>query len=150
MKNQRFWMTAAEKKAFLECIYRLKKEYPHINVTTNDPLKCLIRGANDEPADDSEIVMDGCPAGTVTFNVNSDGTMTPCALLNIPMMNTFGLSVEEITERYRNNQYTKMFLDMNLDGKCGNCHKKYLCSGCRARAYAFHGNVMGEDPECWL
>ena len=150
IKDNRFWMTAEEKKVFLESIYHLKKEYPHINVTTNDPLKCLIRGANDEPEDDSEIVMDGCPAGTVTFNVNSDGTMTPCALLNIPMMNTFELSVEEIAERYKNNAYTKAFLDMELKGKCGRCSKKYLCSGCRARAFTAHGDIMGEDPECWL
>lgn len=150
MHDKTLWMSALEKKKFLENIYRLKKEYPHINVTTNDPLKCLIRGMNDEPANESELVMDGCPAGTVSFNVNSDGTMTPCSLLNIPMMNVFELSIEGIAERYRTNTITKAFLDMKLNGKCGDCSKKYLCSGCRARAFAFHGDILAEDPECWL
>ncbi len=144
------WMTDQQKKSFLENIYILKKMYPHINVTTNDPLKCLIRGMNDEPKDDQEIVMDGCPAGTVSFNVNSDGTMTPCSLLNVPMMNTFDLTVEEIAKKYCDNELTKKMLDMKLQGKCADCSKKYLCCGCRARALAATGDIMGEDPECWI
>ena len=144
------WMTSKQKKQFLENIYRLKREYPHINVTTNDPLKCLIRGISDEPTSDSEIVMDGCPAATVSFNVNSDGVMTPCSLLNIPMMNTFELTAEEIAEKYQNNEITKMFLEMHLHGKCSDCSKKYSCCGCRARALAYSGDIMGEDPECWI
>ena len=144
------WMTDQQKKSFLENIYILKKMYPHINVTTNDPLKCLIRGMNDEPKDDQEIVMDGCPAGTVSFNVNSDGTMTPCSLLNVPMMNTFDLTVEEIAKKYCDNELTKKMLDMKLQGKCADCPKKYLCCGCRARALAATGDIMGEDPECWI
>lgn len=148
--NSEMWMTSDQKKLFLENIYRLKKEYPHMNVTTNDPLKCLIRGMSDEPTSDSEIVMDGCPAGTVSFNVNSDGVMTPCSLLDIPMLNTFELTAEEIAEKYQNNEITKMFLDMDLHGKCSECSKKYSCCGCRARALVFSGDIMGEDPECWI
>lgn len=150
-KNEsEMWMTSGQKKQFLENIYCLKKEYPYINVTTNDPLKCLIRKVSDGPTSDSEIVMDGCPAATVSFNVNSDGKMTPCPLLDVPMMNTFELTIEEIAEKYRNNEITKMFLDMNLHGKCSSCSKKYLCCGCRARAFAYNGDIMGEDPECWI
>lgn len=149
-EDNKMWMTSSQKKSFLENIYRLKKIYSHINVTTNDPLKCLVRGVSDEPNSDSEIVMDGCPAGTVSFNVNSDGTMTPCSLLDIPMMNVFNLSVEEIAERYQNNDITKKFLDMDLHGKCADCSKKYACCGCRARALASSGDIMGEDPECWM
>lgn len=149
-QKNNMWMTSKQKKSFLENIYRLKKIYPHINVTTNDPLKCLIRGVSDEPMNDSEIVMDGCPAGTVSFNVNSDGTMTPCSLLNIPMMNTFELTVGEIAEKYKNNNLTKLLLDMELHGKCSSCKKRYLCCGCRARALAASGDIMGEDPECWI
>lgn len=148
--NNGMWMTSSQKRHFLENIYRLKKEYPHINVTTNDPLKCLIRGTSDEPTSKSEIVMDGCPAATVSFNVNSDGMMTPCSLLDIPMMNTFDLTVEEIAEKYQNNEITKAFLDMNLHGKCSNCVKKYSCCGCRARVLSYSGDIMGEDPECWI
>ncbi|HUC88670.1 MAG TPA: radical SAM protein [Candidatus Paceibacterota bacterium] len=143
------WMTREQKYAFVTEVYRLKALFPDLNVTTNDPLKCLLRGENDM-GKNGELVFDGCSAGAITFNVNSDGTMTPCALLDIPMMNTFSLSIEEMTERYRENPIVKNMLEMNLKGKCGACHLKYQCGGCRARALIQMGDFLEEDPHCWL
>jgi len=143
------WMTKGQKMAFLKEVYRLKANYPDLNVTTNDPLKCLLRGTNDLGGED-ELVFDGCGAAAITFNVNSDGTMTPCALLDIPMMNVFPLSIEEITEHYRENSIVKNMLTMNLKGKCGSCKMKYQCGGCRARALIQMGDYLEEDPHCWM
>jgi len=143
------WMTREQKLAFLGEVYRLKSIFPDLNVTTNDPLKCLLRGTNDLGGE-GELVFDGCGAAAITFNVNSDGTMTPCALLDIPMMNIFPLSIEEITKNYQENQVVKDMLAMNLKGKCGFCQKKYQCGGCRARALIQNGDYLEEDPHCWL
>ncbi|HED38111.1 MAG TPA: radical SAM protein [Ignavibacteria bacterium] len=143
------WMTRAEKKFFIEEIYRLKTIFPELNVTTNDPLKCLLRGFSDL-GKDNELVFDGCGAAVVTFNVNADGTMTPCALLNIPMMNVFPMSIEEMTERYRENEIVRNMLMMNLKGKCGSCQRKYQCGGCRARALIQKEDYLEEDPHCWI
>ncbi len=143
------WMTREEKFEFIKEIYNLKAKFPDLNVTTNDPLKCLMRGKNDL-GKDGELVFDGCGAAAITFNVNSDGTMTPCALLNIPMMNIFPLSIEEITEKYRENKVVKEMLAMNLKGKCGSCQIKYQCGGCRARALIQKGDYLEEDPHCWM
>ena len=112
-------------------------------------MKCLIRGENDL-GQDGELVFDGCGAGVITFNVNADGTMTPCALLDIPMMKIFPLTIQEMTEKYQKNSIVKNMLTMNLKGKCGNCHMKYQCGGCRARALIQNGEYLGEDPHCWL
>jgi radical SAM protein with 4Fe4S-binding SPASM domain len=42
--------------------------------------------------------------------------------------------------------------DYMVDGKrvgCGNCPDKYICGGCRARAYSyFNGNVKAPDIGC--
>ena len=76
------WMSKEEKLLFIEEVYRLKNLFPDLNVTTNDPLKCLLRGKNDF-GKEGELVFDGCGAAAITFNVSSDGTMTPCALLDI-------------------------------------------------------------------
>jgi radical SAM protein with 4Fe4S-binding SPASM domain len=42
--------------------------------------------------------------------------------------------------------------DYTVDGKkvgCGGCPDKYICGGCRARAYSyFRGNVKGPDVGC--
>lgn len=143
------WMTKGEKKAFIEEIYRLKPLFPEMNITTNDPLKCLLRGKNDIGGED-ELVFDGCGAAAITFNVNSDGTMTPCALLNIPMMNISSMTIEDMTTAYKNNPIVKEMLSMNLTGKCGSCGKKYQCGGCRARALVQEGGYLSEDPHCWL
>lgn len=143
------WMTREDKKRFIEEVYRLKQVFSDIEVSTNDPLKCLLRRENDIGTDD-ELVFDGCGAAVITFNVNSDGTMTPCALLNIPMMNIFPLSIEEIAEHYQRNSIVRNMLAMNLTGKCGTCNKKYQCGGCRARALIQNGDFLAEDPHCWI
>ena len=79
-----------------------------------------------------------------------DGNMTPCALMDLPIMNVFGLTIEEIIARYRESEIVKNMLDMNLRGKCGDCSKKYQCGGCRARAMIRNGHYLAEDPDCWL
>jgi len=82
--------------------------------------------------------------------INSDGVMTPCALLDVPMMNVFPMSIAEITEQYQKSPIVRNMLSMNLKGKCGNCRMKYQCGGCRARALAKRGDYLEEDPHCWL
>ncbi len=143
------WMTKAGKKSFLEEIYRLKMVFPELDVTTNDPLRCLFRGLNDL-GKDGELVFDGCGAAAITFNVNAGGTMTPCALLDIPMMEVFPLSIEEMTAHYRKSTILRDMLEMNLKGKCGSCQMKYQCGGCRARALIQKGDYLEEDPHCWV
>jgi len=143
------WMTQEQKRRFLETIYELKAQYPrHFNITTNELLKCLIRGSS-EVGQGNEIIFDGCPAGSVTFNVNANGDMTPCALLNLPMMNVFGMTIDEIATAYQQSEIVKSMLDMNVGGKCGKCDLKYQCGGCRARAFIHSGDYLGEDPDCW-
>ena len=149
IEREDFWMTREQKRKFLEQLYKLGEKFPNLNITTNDPLKCLLRKENDV-GKNGELVFDGCGAAAITYNVNSDGTMTPCALLDIPMMNIFPLSIEEITKHYRENQIVKDMLSMNFKGKCGSCERKYQCGGCRARAYIQNGDHLGEDPHCWI
>lgn len=147
-KRKDLWMNSNQKLKFLREIYRLKEVFPNMNVTTNDPLRCLIRGKSD--IGDKELVFDGCGAAAITFNVNSGGTMTPCALLDLPMMNVFPLTIEEITKKYKENEIVKNMLTMNLKGKCKDCSKKYQCGGCRARAFVQKGDYLEEDPHCWI
>jgi len=143
------WMSKEQKKLFIETIYSLKDRHKDFQVSTNDPLKCLLRGYSDV-GEENELVFDGCAAAAVTFNISADGTMTPCALLNIPITNITGKSIGEITEKYQQSELVKNMLDMNLRGKCGECEKKYQCGGCRARALIRKGHYLEEDPDCWL
>lgn len=149
IERKDLWMTKKQKFNFIKEVYRLKALFPDLNVTTNDPLKCLLRGKSDL-SKNGELVFDGCGAAAITFNVNSNGTMTPCALLDIPMMNIFDMNIEDIIKNYQKNSIVKKMLTMNLKGKCGSCHMKYQCGGCRARALIQNGDYLGEDPHCWI
>jgi len=145
-----FWMTPKEKRRFIEEVYRLKNAFGrNLQITTNDPLKCLVRGYSNEMIED-ELIFNGCVAGCVSFNVCVDGRMTPCALMNFPMMNISQMSVDEISDAYRRNSIVHNMLEMNLKGRCGACSKKYECGGCRARALGRSGDYLAEDPDCWL
>ena len=144
------WMSRNQKHEFLQRVQDLNQKYSDISVGTNDPLQCLLDGDSDvEIETEGERVFGGCGAAAVTFNVNADGTMTPCAMLDIPIMNVFRLSLEEMVERYRTEPIVKNMLTMNLNGKCSSCHRKFRCGGCRARALAHSGDPLGEDPHCW-
>lgn len=144
------WMSKAQKRQFIEQVYLLKRQYPEsFQISTNDPLKCLLRGFSDI-GEEGEVIFDGCPAAAVTFNVFANGDLTPCALMNLPIMNVFSLTIDEIAERYQQSEIVKNMLEMNLKGKCGGCEKKYQCGGCRARALGRTGDYLAEDPDCWL
>ena len=143
------WMNTAQLKQFVGTIYHLRTLFPRsFQIGTNDPLKCLFRTKHDVGTG-NEVVFDGCAAGAVTFNVNASGVMTPCALLNIPIMQTNDLTVEEMVVAYQKSEVVKNLLEMNLKGKCGSCNLKYQCGGCRARALTRNGDYLGEDPCCW-
>jgi len=144
------WMDCDQKRQFIEQVHELNQIYPSpFVVRTNDPLKCLMIDYEDNGESD-EVVFGGCIAGSTTFNIRADGTMTPCALLDVPMMNISNMTIEEIAAGYQACAIVKNMLDMNLKGKCGKCSKKYQCGGCRARALAHHGDYLAEDPDCWL
>jgi len=35
-----------------------------------------------------------------------------------------------------------------LGGRCGRCPLREGCGGCRAVAWAVHGDALAEDPQC--
>ena len=37
-----------------------------------------------------------------------------------------------------------------LTGKCGRCHYRESCGGCRALAYYHNGDILAEDPSCFF
>ncbi len=43
---------------------------------------------------------------------------------------------------------TQTSLLSKYSGKCGRCEYITVCGGCRARAYATHGDYLSEEPLC--
>jgi AdoMet-dependent heme synthase len=88
----------------------------------------------------------GCLAGLGVLFVGHQGDVFPCGYLPVNCGNILDTPLSEI---WSNNQdLLKMCNSDNLMGKCGKCSYRYICGGCRARAYAATGDYMSEEPFC--
>ncbi len=106
----------------------------------------------------------GCIAGITYCRIYANGDVTPCPYLPISAGNVREQSFAEI---WHHSEVFSTLRDISrLTGKCGRCHYRSICGGCRARAYqggrtvstgwcdglalpaALHGELCGEDPWC--
>lgn len=88
----------------------------------------------------------GCHAGIHYLSLRPNGEVYPCPFLQISAGNIRKQSLFEI---WQNSKILQDLRNRNLlTGKCGSCEYKYVCGGCRARAYIYTGNLFGEDPLC--
>jgi len=90
----------------------------------------------------------GCGAGRIYAAIQPNGDVTPCVFLPIKVGNVREKSFREIWETAPLLQ--RLRDRSNLWGACGSCPYKYVCGGCRARAYAYTGDPLGPDPGCIL
>lgn len=88
----------------------------------------------------------GCLAGTGVIFVSHRGEVFPCGYLPLEAGNVRQAAFGDIW------QDSPLLAEMRnpdlLEGKCGICHFKNLCSGCRARAFGVTGNYLAEEPFC--
>ncbi|MCL6560663.1 MAG: SPASM domain-containing protein [Firmicutes bacterium] len=98
------------------------------------------------PDQDNNIIKSKCISCFERLNITNTGDLQPCNLLKINIGNILKDDFEtiwnhsEIVQRLTNKEL--------LTGKCGSCDYKFSCGGCRARAYAYSGDYMGEDIRC--
>jgi radical SAM protein with 4Fe4S-binding SPASM domain len=88
----------------------------------------------------------GCPAGTHYLGIRPNGDLTPC-----PYLPVFGgnLKTATVTELWSTSEpFLAIRRREALDGRCGACELSKACGGCRARAWAASGSLLGEDPLC--
>jgi len=88
----------------------------------------------------------GCGAGRMYCALEPNGDIQPCVFMPIKVGNILKDDFEEL---WRTN---KVFEELRnrelLKGECANCQYKYICGGCRARAYAYFGDYLAPDPGC--
>ncbi len=88
----------------------------------------------------------GCIAGQVIALIDVDGNVLPCSYFPMPAGNIRTQSFKDIWE------HSTLFRELRdfkqYKGKCGSCEFVSLCGGCRARAYAVHGDYLAEEPFC--
>ncbi len=88
----------------------------------------------------------GCGAGRIYAAIQPDGVVTPCVFMPIPVGD---LRKERFREIWENSPLLKRLRERDrFKENCGKCPYRFICGGCRARAYSYLGDPTGPDPGC--
>jgi radical SAM protein with 4Fe4S-binding SPASM domain len=101
----------------------------------------------------------GCGAGRLYCAIEPNGDIKPCVFFPTNKNTVLGnILKNNFEEKWDNHpllwrlRVREKLQDYVVDGKrvgCGSCPDKYICGGCRARAYSyFDGNVNAPDIGC--
>ncbi len=87
-----------------------------------------------------------CGAGRFYMAIDGNGDIKPCQYFqNLKIANIN----DDLDDMWLNNEVLLKLRNRNLlEGKCGGCESKYICGGCRHRAYANSGNILAQDLDC--
>jgi len=88
----------------------------------------------------------GCGAGRLYCGMEPNGDILPCVFMPIKLGNIKENNIKEI---WKNSFILKQMRNRDkFKGHCGVCEYKYICGGCRARAYGYFNDVAASDPGC--
>jgi radical SAM protein with 4Fe4S-binding SPASM domain len=88
----------------------------------------------------------GCGAGRFYGAIRPNGNIDPCVFLPLTVGN---IKEDDFADLWANNKILRTLRDRSkLQDNCGSCKFKYVCGGCRARAYAYFGDITAPDPGC--
>jgi radical SAM protein with 4Fe4S-binding SPASM domain len=88
----------------------------------------------------------GCGAGRIYCSVEHNGDIQPCVFMPIKLGNVLKDGFQNVWD---NSEVLLELRDRDKsDYACSSCPFHYVCGGCRARAYAYYGDVKAPDPGC--
>jgi len=87
----------------------------------------------------------GCGAGRLYCGMEPNGDIEPCVFIPIKIGN---IREQRLVDIWRNSPILKQIRNRDAFKGCGECEYKYICGGCRARAYAYFNDLQGADPGC--
>lgn len=87
----------------------------------------------------------GCVAGRSYLRIGPEGEVTPCPYLPEVLGNVRSAALATL---WADAPALGKLRARELGGRCGRCEYVDVCGGCRARALASTGALMGEDPWC--
>lgn len=93
----------------------------------------------------------GCGAGRFYMSVEPNGDMFPCVFFpHDDVLKLGNIKDADLEDMWCNNELLLQLRDKDLlASHCGICDSRYICGGCRARAYAYNdGGYLGPDPGC--
>jgi radical SAM protein with 4Fe4S-binding SPASM domain len=105
-------------------------------------MRHVLAGDNDSPLRNYAT---RCPCGVQYCRITPDGKVTPCPYL--PEV-AGDLRVQSFDEVWSSAPVLQALRSGSPGGKCGRCEYQQVCGGCRARAFARTGEVLGADESC--
>lgn len=88
-----------------------------------------------------------CEAGISIGCIMPNGDVTPCVMFPMPIGN---LTMRGLRKIWTESPVIDELHARHVKGTCGLCHHRKTRGGCRASAWAVTGDMMAEDPYCWL
>lgn len=86
-----------------------------------------------------------CPCGVHYCRITPEGKVTPCPYLPVEAGD---LAKQSFGEIWRDAPAFHALRHGEPGGKCGVCEYREVCGGCRARAHATTGDLLGPDESC--
>jgi radical SAM protein with 4Fe4S-binding SPASM domain len=108
---------------------------------TSEGMMQTLRGRTRSLAD----FLGGCGAGRLYCGLEPNGDITPCVFMPIKIGN---IREDDLREIWDSSEVLWKLRDRDALEGCGACEFRYVCGGCRARAYGYYGDVQGPDPGC--
>jgi radical SAM protein with 4Fe4S-binding SPASM domain len=89
----------------------------------------------------------GCGAGRLYCGLEPNGDITPCVFMPIVVGNI----KDGFLEVWQKSELLNKLRDRDTEEyACRDCEYRYICGGCRARAYGYYGNPLAFDPGCHI
>ncbi|MEN8375180.1 MAG: radical SAM protein [Gemmatimonadota bacterium] len=86
-----------------------------------------------------------CPCGIHYCRITPEGKLTPCPYAPVVAGD---LRSESFADVWFGSPALNALRGGELGGKCGACEYRRVCGGCRARALADTGDLLGADESC--
>jgi radical SAM protein with 4Fe4S-binding SPASM domain len=92
----------------------------------------------------------GCGAGRFYMCLEPNGDMYPCVFFpHEEAMKVGNLFKNDFEQVWRHSELFWQVRDKDkLRENCGSCQFRYICGGCRARAYNYFKDILAPDPGC--
>ena len=127
-------------KWLLETWLEAKASHPSLHLTAHSSGLAAL-----SPPEDA--CRGGCQAGMSIGCITPDGDVTPCVMLPLSLGN---LNERPLAEIWSGSETIATLKSREVKGICGSCRHRDSCGGCRASAWAVTGDLMAEDPYCWI
>ncbi|MFN3974457.1 MAG: radical SAM protein [Dehalococcoidia bacterium] len=135
-------ITPAQYEATLGALVEIQKRYPQMMVRA----RCAPQISRVASQRGSPLLGNaGCMAGRQYCRITPEGDLTPCPYLPLAAGN---VRATPFTLIWETSPILRRLRRDAPSGRCGRCNYVDLCGGCRARAFALTGDLMGEDIWC--